>query len=123
MRVFYRITFLLVQAISSRTTPNLMRNTSPNDVPPSPNSVGSNSSLNGPSNNPPQNLTSTQLNELQLLREAHSKSKSFFMLNDYNIRSQLCWDTNEKTINDDKQLSGSYFCCFRRTFKIRNQTV
>jgi hypothetical protein len=79
-------------------------------VPPSPNSVSSNSSLNGTNSTvtSSQNLTSTQLNELQLLREAHSKSKTFFMLNDYNIRSQLCWDTNEKNIKDDKQLSGSF---------------
>lgn len=51
--------------------------------------------------------TSNLENELKIYREFYSKSRMLIIYNDYNIRSQLRWDTNEMQINNDRQLKGN----------------
>lgn len=96
---------------------NLNRNNnSPSENPPSPNSVcsaGSQNGNNGVICNQLEsktlnscNITNSQQNELPILREIYSKAKSYILINDFNIRSQFCWDFNERYINEDQQLIG-----------------
>jgi hypothetical protein len=67
----------------------------------SPNSVCSTGSHNS---HVVKNAESSQNNELSLLRELHSKMKSFWEINNYNISSQSKWDENEAYIISDKHI-------------------
>jgi hypothetical protein len=79
---------------------------SPTEIPPSPNSVCSAGSQNGHLLTHAETKLLNQPNELNLLRELHTKAKTYVIINDYNIRSQIRWDNNECYINGDKQLIG-----------------
>ena len=58
------------------------------------------------SNNSESSRSQSQPNELNLLRELHSKVKGYLAINDYNIRSQTKWDENEAAFQADKHLLG-----------------
>jgi hypothetical protein len=82
-------------------TPKSTCNISPNEILESPNSVCSTGSHNS---HVVKNAESSQNNELSLLRELHSKMKSFWEINNYNISSQSKWDENEAYIISDKHI-------------------
>jgi len=95
---------------NANTTPNAVRTMSPNEVPPSPNGMiptgSQNANLNS-SETPTSSIkasTSTLETELKIYRDFYSKSRMLIIYNDYNIRSQLRWDSNEMQINNDRQL-------------------
>jgi len=82
--------------------------TSPNELAPSPaSSVGSSiGSNNGNSNNSNQpQSTSTTLNHADLNKKLLGTYESYYKLNEYNLRSQNIWDSNEHLINDVKYLA------------------
>lgn len=83
-------------------------------MPPSPNNMIPVSSQNANVNNTEtlsstKATTSTLENELKIYRDFYTKSTMLIKYNDYNIRSQLRWDTNELQINNDRQLKGKDF--------------
>jgi hypothetical protein len=95
--------------------------TSPHELPPpSPaSSIGSsagsltNGNTNG-SNQPSQSSqaseASSQQTQVEIMHKMVSLYERFSRLNDYNLRSQNFWESNETQINEIDYLNGKYKC-------------
>lgn len=87
--------------------------TSPNELPPPSPASSIGSSAGSQSGNTKSHEASVQQQtQFEIMQKTISLYERFSRLNDYNLRSQNFWDTNEAQISDIEYLNGMFidFC-------------